>query len=146
MTAPCRQMDTCSQLTVKQEEDKGKTTQSDIEFEMLHPCMESWRLEKHSTDDFTVNNNTTPTLCSLTLPYLFLQHPVLPALSWLQAHFILWHNSGLVPSSVVWHYQLHSGLRHVWRIANVFPAVWITVSCVFLTYVHFSNLLCPWLY
>lgn len=133
MTAPCRQMNTCSQLTVRQEEDEGKTTHSDmyLEFKMLHQWHEvvmtgetlDWWLhckQQHNTKSFVHWHSL-----------IFSQHLVLPALPWSQAHFILWHNSGLVPSSVVWHHQLRSGLWHIWGIANVLPTVWISVCCVF---------------
>lgn len=44
-------MNTCSQLTVKQKEDKGKATHSDTENKMLRRYMKPWRLEKHMRDD-----------------------------------------------------------------------------------------------
>lgn len=123
MTAPCRQMNTCSQLTVRQEEDKEKTSHSDMHLgpKMLYQqCGVVMSIEtfnwwihckqQHNTKSFVLWHSL-----------IFSQHLVLPALPWSQTHFILWDNGGLVPSSVVWQYQLHSGLWHIWGIASVPP-------------------------
>lgn len=68
MTAPRRQMNTCSQLTVKQEEDKGKTAHSWHAVSYQQFKMELWRLWKHSA---TVNNSTTQKALLFDTPLSF---------------------------------------------------------------------------
>ena len=71
---------------------------------------------------------------------IFSQHRVRLAWPWSQANFMLWDNSGLVPSRVVWHYQLRSGLWHIWEIAYVQPAVWKSVCVGVFSY---TTITCP---
>lgn len=133
MTAPCRQMNTRSQLVVKQKNDKGNTTNplwhvpaslnlfiSDVNLWILHSTTFNWWIhcKQQQANSFV-----------LWQCHIFSRHLILPAWPWSQAHFILGDNSGLVPSSVVWHYQLCSGLWYIWGIANVPAAVNERVLC-----------------
>ncbi|KAG7230133.1 hypothetical protein INR49_009853 [Caranx melampygus] len=63
-------------------------------------------------------------------------HLVLPAFPWSQVHFILRDNGGLVPSSVVWHYQLRtlsapaSDTLDGMRCDSVLPGLTVSVQPV----------------
>lgn len=42
MTAPCKQMNTCSQLSLKQEEEKGKTPHADMHLQFQMQSRDVW--------------------------------------------------------------------------------------------------------